>query len=243
MRMMGHRRAPGVEHGGEADAGAEMLWISADREQRLGRGAEQQVVDHRLVLIGDRGDLGRQCEDHVEVVDRQQVGLARGEPILRRRTLALGTMAVAARVVGDPAVAAILTALDMTAEGSRAAALDGRHHLELAEAHMPGIGPAPGGAMVMEDAAWASASPARKSRRNRRESTRTGKRKPGLHCTQRVPSNDIPPPGTIMWRCGWWVIAEPQVWSTAVRPMRAPRCLGSVAMVSSVSAAVRNSRS
>ncbi len=151
MRMMGHRRAPGVEHGGEADAGAEMLWISADREQRLGRGAEQQVVDHRLVLIGDRGDLGRQCEDHVEVVDRQQVGLARGEPILRRRTLALGTMPVAARVVGDPAVAAILTALDMTAEGSRAAALDGRHHLELAEAHMPGIGPAPGGAMVMED--------------------------------------------------------------------------------------------
>src|SRR5260370_33840694 len=59
-------------------------------------------------------------------------------------------MPVGARVVGDPAVAAILTALDMTAEGSRAAALDGRHHLELAEAHMPGIGPAPGGAMVME---------------------------------------------------------------------------------------------
>src|SRR6266851_8699571 len=60
-------------------------------------------------------------------------------------------MPVAARVVGDPAVAAILTALDMTAEGSRAAALDRRHHLELAEAHMPGIGLAPGGAMVMED--------------------------------------------------------------------------------------------
>ena len=51
-------------------------------------------------------------------------------------------------------------------------------------------------------AAWASASPSRKSRRNRRESTRTGKRKPGLHCTQRVPSNDIPPAGTIVWRCG-----------------------------------------
>jgi len=43
-------------------------------------------------------------------------------------------MAVAARVVSDPAVAAILAALDMTAEGSRAAALDGRHHLELAQA-------------------------------------------------------------------------------------------------------------
>jgi hypothetical protein len=99
MRMMGHRRAPGVEHSGEADAGAQVLRVSANDEQRLGRRAEQQIVDHRLVLIGDRGDLGRQCEDHVEVVDRQQIGLAGGEPIVRRRALALGTMPVAARVV------------------------------------------------------------------------------------------------------------------------------------------------
>src|SRR5579864_6836534 len=60
-------------------------------------------------------------------------------------------MTVATRVVGDPAVAAILAALDMTAESSRAAMLDGRHHLELGEAHMPGIGSAPGGPMVMKD--------------------------------------------------------------------------------------------
>src|SRR5260370_35073240 len=60
-------------------------------------------------------------------------------------------MTVAARVVGDPAVAAILTALDMAAEGGRAAVLDGRHHLELAEAHMPGVGSAPSGPMVMKD--------------------------------------------------------------------------------------------
>src|SRR6202048_678364 len=65
----------------------------------------------------------------------------------------------------------------------------------------------------------------------------------GLAVHQRVPSSDIPPPGTIIWACGWWVIAEPQVWSTAVAPMRAPRCLGSAAIVSSVSAAVRNKRS
>ena len=67
--------------------------------------------------------------------------------------------------------------------------------------------------------------------------------KAGSQGTQRVPSSDIPPPGTIIWMCGWWVIAEPQLWSTAVAPMRAPRCLGSAAIVSSVSAAVWNSRS
>ena len=40
-----------------------------------------------------------------------------------------------------------------------------------------------------------------------------------------------------------WVIVEPPLWSTAVAPMRAPRCLGSAAIVRSVSAAVRNNRS
>jgi hypothetical protein len=44
--------------------------------------------------------------------------------------MALGAMPVAAGVVGDPAVAALLAALDMTAAGGRAAALDSRHHLQ-----------------------------------------------------------------------------------------------------------------
>ena len=35
------------------------------------------------------------------------------------------------------------------------------------------------------------------------DSTHTGRRKPGLQRTQRVPSSDIPPPGTIIWMCGW----------------------------------------
>src|SRR6202040_1035517 len=107
--------------------------------------------DYRLVLVGDRGDLGRQREDQVEVADRQQIGLAGGKPVPRSRALALGAMPVAAGVVGDPAVAALRAALDMTAEGGRAAALDSRHHLELAEADMPGIGLAPGGPMAVKD--------------------------------------------------------------------------------------------
>ena len=89
-----------------------------DREQRFRRRAEQRVVDDRVVLVGDRRDLGGQCEDHVEIADRQQIGLACGKPILRRRTLALWAMAIAARVVSDAAVAAVLATLDMAAECS-----------------------------------------------------------------------------------------------------------------------------
>jgi hypothetical protein len=140
-----------VEHGGGADASAEVPGIGSDREQRLGRRAEQQVVDDRLVLVGDRGDLGGQCEDDVEIADRQQIGLAGREPIRRRRALTFWTMAIAARVVGDAAVAAIFAALDMAAERGRAALLDRRHDLELTEAHLSGIGPAPVGPMAMKD--------------------------------------------------------------------------------------------
>ena len=87
----------------------------------------------------------------MEVADRQQIGLAGRKPILRRRTLTLGAMAVATRVVGDAAVAAVLAALDMTAEGGRAALLDRRHDLELTEAQMPSIGSTPVGSMAMKD--------------------------------------------------------------------------------------------
>ncbi len=125
VRVMGQRRAPGVQHGGDAYSGAEMLGIGCDRDQRLGRGLEQQIVNHRLVLVGDIGDGGRQREHHVEVRHRQQLGLALGEPLLGRRALALRAMPVAAGVVGDSGIGAVLAACDMAAEGCGAAALDG----------------------------------------------------------------------------------------------------------------------
>ena len=56
VRMVGERRAPGMQDGQDADAGAEVLGVGRDRDQRLGRGLEQQIVDHGLVLIGDVGD-------------------------------------------------------------------------------------------------------------------------------------------------------------------------------------------
>ena len=121
MRMVRHRRAPGVEHGGDADAGAEVLRIGRDRQHRLRCRPEQQVVDQRLVLEGDVGDLGRQREDDVEVADRQQVGLALGEPGARGRALALRTVPVAAAVVGDAPLPAVLAGLDVTAKRCGAA--------------------------------------------------------------------------------------------------------------------------
>ena len=101
---MGHRRTPGVEHGGDADACAEVPGIGGDRDHRLGRRPEQQVVNRPPCCAQAMSAISAGSgEDDVEVADRQQVGLARGQPVARRRALALGAMPVAAGVVGDAA--------------------------------------------------------------------------------------------------------------------------------------------
>jgi len=94
--MMRHGRAPGVEHGRDADARAEVPRVGGDGHHRLGRYFEQQVVNHRLVVERDVGDLGGQREDDMEIADRKQVSLPCGEPLACGGALALGTVPVAA---------------------------------------------------------------------------------------------------------------------------------------------------
>ena len=149
--MVGERRAPGVQHGGEADARAEMLRVGGDRGQRLGGGPEQQVVDGGLVLERDGADRGRQGEDDVIVGNRQELRLAVFEPLPRRGGLALRAVAIAAGIVGDPFVRAVLAALDVTAERGGATGLDRRHDLQLVEAHVTGVGLSPRRPMGAED--------------------------------------------------------------------------------------------
>jgi hypothetical protein len=151
VRMVRHRRPPGVEHGGDADARAEVARVGGDGQHGLRRGLEQQIVDRRLVGERNGGDLGGHGEDDMEVPNRQQVGLARGEPFARRRSLALGAVPVPAAVVGDAGVAAVLAALDVSAQRGGATGLDGRHHLELGEVDVPGVHRPPGRSMPAED--------------------------------------------------------------------------------------------
>ena len=160
MRMVDQRRARRVEgapparcvqHAGHADPGAEVPRIGSDRGQRLGGGAEQQVVDRLLVPEGDAGDLRRQGEDDVEVLDRQQILGSCSHPVPRGRSLALRAVPVLARVVCDVPVAALRARRHVTAERLRPAGFDRRHDLELGQADMTGMGPPPRGAMGAED--------------------------------------------------------------------------------------------
>ncbi len=62
---MRQRRSPRMENGYDADPGAQVFGIGRDRDHCLGRRLEQDVVDRRLVLIGDVGDGRRQGEYQV----------------------------------------------------------------------------------------------------------------------------------------------------------------------------------
>ena len=111
--------------------------------------------------MGDVGDRSRQGEDNMEIGHGQQFGLAVGQPRLGGGGLALRTVPVAAGIVADALLGALLAAFDMTAqrphgsspwaEGPRSAVFDRRHDLELAEAHMAGMGRTPSRPAVAED--------------------------------------------------------------------------------------------
>ena len=148
---MGHCRSPGMEDGGDADPCAQMFGIGGNGQHGLRARLEQQVIDDLLVLIGDGGDLSRQGEDDMKIPDRKQFGLAVGQPVARRRALAFGAVAVAAGVVGDRCMVAVLAARSVAAERHRAASLDGVHDFHLIQADMTTIGRPPCSAMVAED--------------------------------------------------------------------------------------------
>ena len=132
-----------MEYSGDADPGAKPLGIGGDRQHGLSRRRKQQAVNRGLVVVGDVGDGTGQSEHEVEVADGQQFGLALGEPLLGGGCLTLGAVPIAAAVVGNDGIGAVLATRDMTSERHRTTALDGRHHLDLVEADVSGIGFAP----------------------------------------------------------------------------------------------------
>ncbi|XXU22746.1 hypothetical protein WMF47_02180 [Sorangium sp. So ce861] len=91
--------APGVQHAGDTDVGAEPLGIPAERDQGLRAALEEQIEDRLLVDERQRAQLGREREDDMEVVRRQDAQLPLGDPPGLAEALALGTVAVAAGVV------------------------------------------------------------------------------------------------------------------------------------------------
>ena len=123
--------APGVQHGQQADLiRSQMSGIRRDFPQRLAGSLEQHPVEQPLILQGQGRDLGGQRKNDVKVGNRQEFGRSLFEPVGAGQSLALGAMTVAARIVGDLAVPALVTRPDVSTHDRRATGLDiGKHSL------------------------------------------------------------------------------------------------------------------
>ncbi len=108
-----------------------MFGISGDGTQSLSCSAEENAVNHLFVLIGDGGNLFRHRKDDVKVGNRQKLRLAVFEPLGAGEGLTFWTVAIAAAIEGRALVAAGVTLLQVAAQGSGAAELDGAHHAPL----------------------------------------------------------------------------------------------------------------
>jgi hypothetical protein len=125
-----------VQHRDRADLGAEITRVGGNLARCLGRRVEQDGIDHRLVEQRNLGDGCGQREHDMEIGDRQQLGLARIEPVDARQGLALRAMPVATRVVRATNQSAVDAVLDMPTQHRRSARLDRHHHAAFCPAEM-----------------------------------------------------------------------------------------------------------
>src|SRR5690348_4520563 len=85
----------------------------------------------------------------MEVVDRQQLGLALLEPVGARQSLALGAVPVAAGAVANMSVLAVVAPFDNTAESASPAVFDRLHQDKLMEGQI--VRPPVSGAVESKD--------------------------------------------------------------------------------------------
>src|SRR5471030_1024833 len=96
MRMKHQVLSPTVQDCEEADRGAQMIRVGRNFQQRVGGGAEQQVVEFDGVLMDQPMEFVRQGKDDMKITGRQKLLLPCGDPALAGLSLALGTSPVAA---------------------------------------------------------------------------------------------------------------------------------------------------
>jgi hypothetical protein len=124
-----------VQYGEETDLRAEVFRIGGNGFQGLGRGTEENPVDHLLILESDGGDFFRHSENDMKVRDLKKFGFAILDPPGAGEGLTLWAVPIAARVERIPLMTALVTALHMAAESGCPAHFDGGHDAPLPGGH------------------------------------------------------------------------------------------------------------
>ena len=122
MGMMMEVLAPGVQHCQEANLCSQPLGVGRHFEQGLGGRPKKEPVHETRVLQRQGGDGVGNCEHDMKVRHLQQFVGAVPHPLGGDGPLALRAMTIAAGVVSDSLVRAMIAACDMPTQGGRPAA-------------------------------------------------------------------------------------------------------------------------
>jgi hypothetical protein len=109
MRMIDKRPGPGVQDTQEPDQTAHIMGVHGELDERLCRGAEQDVIEVFLVAADECPQLSGQSKDDMEVGNRQQLLTPLLQPCLGVLVVAFGATAMAARVVGIVLLTTVIT--------------------------------------------------------------------------------------------------------------------------------------
>jgi hypothetical protein len=112
-----------------------MLRISRDGFQGFGRGLEENVIDHLLVLVGDGSNLFRHGKYDVKIRAVEKLRLTLLDPMRPSETLAFRAVSISAAIECVPFIGALITALEVTAKCRGAAHLDCSHDASLCRGH------------------------------------------------------------------------------------------------------------
>src|SRR5687767_2543623 len=113
--------------------------VLTELEQRLTGSPKQEAEEQPFIAQDERVEGMRQCKDGVKVRDREKVGLAIGYPLGFGEALALGTVPIAARVVGVALEAALRALLHVPAKLGRATGRNGLQDPLLARGDRMGL--------------------------------------------------------------------------------------------------------
>src|SRR5580700_7234210 len=98
MRMEVKVLSPGVKDGQKTNGSAQASGVGRDHKQCFRSRAEENAIDLACILKRQHANPLRQSEHHVEVWNRQQVGLPLRQPFGAGCGLTLWAVPVAARV-------------------------------------------------------------------------------------------------------------------------------------------------
>jgi hypothetical protein len=127
--MVGERLPPGMQHGHDADVGAQPLGVGGKLKQGFFDSSEHEIVEAFFIAQGERIEFMRDGKDRVKIADGQQLLKPVIDPGEACGCLTPGAMAVATGMKANNFVTAFIALLNLSAHCWRTARGNGGNDL------------------------------------------------------------------------------------------------------------------